>query len=188
MNILIALLLILLALPCEARLVLAIGGGVTVCSSSNDSVKWHPTTQPGTTANTNLWLATKFTTASAYTITGYNARLCNGGTAGNVTLRLMNHNSTEPDETSVVADSTSQNVANTSLETCATTGMAELLLSATIALPAGTYWIVKEAAAGVASGHFVSSVGDRACYSSDSGSSWTCAADYTYDFELLGCN
>lgn len=166
------------------------GSGVSAaaCTVDNDSQLWHPTTQPGISDSGAAWVATKFTLAAANTITLYKIKESDSGSdTGNERIVIMNHDSENdyPDETSEIANST---VSTAMSSVPASPTVISHILSSTIVLPAGTYWLVnQEENSADRYVRYVASTGDRACYSANSGLTWSCTANTTYDMELWGC-
>jgi hypothetical protein len=183
------------AVQASARMNAYIAGSCSsaaaTCSTANDKKLWNPTTQPGTTGSDVPWKATKFTLAAQKTITLYKVEECDDSyDTGNGRTVIMNHDSAndQPDETSEVANS-AVTLANSAMSACGSWVLEDYVLSATITLAAGTYWLVSQEQNGSdIDVMYESSAGNRVCYSSDSGAIWTCIADYTYNMEVWGCD
>lgn len=172
------------------------GAGVSAaapaCSTTNDEALYTPQGQGGDGSSSVAWLANKFTIASNKTVTLYKIKTCdNGSNTGTSRVVLMNHDSgnNQPDETSEVASS-SVSLASTSIPDCGTPGYVDYTLGVVLSLSAGTYWIVQQETESSQhdTNYDLSSTGDRACYSTDSGASWSCTADASYDMAVWGCN
>lgn len=165
----------------------AAGVGAASCTTDNDGKIWEPTTQNGGGSSSVTWVASKITISANSTITMYKSKETDDAATGNIKMLLMNHDAVndQPDETSIVANST---ITKNNGDIPGTPTVNEYVLPSTFNLTVGTYWLVSQEENGMARGQFFSSSsGNRACYSNNSGSTWTCTADYSYDMEVWGC-
>lgn len=170
------------------------GAGVAAgvsCTTSNDGVLAEPVTQPGTGNSDMQWTCLKFTLAAQKTITAYKILECdNNSDTGNTRVQILNHDAANdyPDDTSLVSN-TNVSMNMSSVSNCATKQTSEYNLATPQVLASGTYWVCSLAEN--SANRFVfyeTSTGNRACYSSNTGVTWTCIANTAYDMEVWGCD
>jgi hypothetical protein len=157
------------------------------CTTSDDSLIWHPVTQPGTDGSFASLVAQKITLSATTRFTAYKFRMNRAGSGGTYTLKLFNHDSGNnlPDETSVVSGTST--TANIDDLVGSGSSVVEVPLATPVTLAAGTYWLAKSDLAGTSAMFYVASTGDRLAYSADGGTNWNPIGNLAYDMELWGC-
>ena len=166
----------------------------TVCSTSTDS-KLIDRLSFGTgdpyIDTKDVYLAVKFTIAADSTITQYVVRYCDSNAdTGTVSTMIYDDdgNGATSKPTTIVADTTKTITSSAISAECETaTGTDIITLDAPKALSAGTYWLVsKENSLANRGWAYKVVTGEKLCQSTD-GASWSCASNYAFQMDVMGC-
>jgi hypothetical protein len=183
------------AVQANARMNAYIAGSVVAgggsCTTGTDKFLWSAD-QTDSAGSSVTWKAQKFTIAAQKSVTMYQIGQCDDNAdTGNARIVIMNHDAVNdyPDETSEVSNSAMTKAANL-IQACSTHTLEDYELAATLTLPAGTYWLVSQEqnSADLNTGYSTAATGERVCYSSDSGSNWSCVDNTAYHMEVWGCD
>ena len=159
------------------------------CTTADDVKVWGPVGVAPDVSASEPWMGQRIILTAQTLVTMYRITGCEDAHTGTLDVMVMNNGANEPNEGSIVANST-KSLGHASMADCyPITPTLDFEVASPFLLDAGTYWVVtKEISSySLLASHDTTSTGDRYCYSINSGANWTCADNSAINYAVWGC-